>query len=61
MTAHWGIADPAAVHGTVEEKDKAFRDTVIHLRRRIELFTALPLASLTRLALQERLDQIGRT
>jgi arsenate reductase len=61
MTAHWGIADPAAVEGTADVKDKAFRDTLIHLRRRIELFAALPLASLTRLALQERLDQIGRT
>jgi arsenate reductase len=61
MTAHWGIADPASVQGTAEEQDKAFRDALIHLRRRIELFAALPLASLTRLALQERIDQIGRT
>ena len=26
MTAHWGIPDPAAVQGTAEQVEKAFRD-----------------------------------
>jgi arsenate reductase len=60
MTAHWGIPDPAAVEGTDEEKRRAFRDAFLRLRRRIELFAALPLDKLRGLALKERLDQIGR-
>ena len=60
MTAHWGVPDPAAVNGTAEERRRAFRDALIVLRRRIELFASLPIDKLTRLALQERLDAIGR-
>jgi arsenate reductase len=61
MTAHWGIPDPAAVHGTEAEQRRAFREAFLQLRRRIELFAALPLDKLRGLALQERLNQIGRT
>ena len=61
MTAHWGIPDPAAVEGTDEEKRRAFRDVFLSLRRRIELLAALPLDKLDRLALQERLGQIGQS
>jgi arsenate reductase (thioredoxin) len=60
MTAHWGIPDPAAVHGTDEEQRRAFRDAFVSLRRRIELFACLPLDKLRGLALKERLDHIGR-
>jgi arsenate reductase (thioredoxin) len=60
MTAHWGVPDPAAVQGTDEVKRKAFREAFLVLRRRIELFASLPLEKLSRLALQERLQQIGR-
>ena len=60
MTAHWGVPDPAAVQGTDETKRKAFREAFLVLKRRIELFTSLPLETLSRLALQERLRQIGR-
>jgi arsenate reductase len=60
VTAHWGIPDPAAVEGSDEEKRRAFRDALLTLRRRIELFTNLPLDSLKGLALQERLSQIGQ-
>ncbi len=59
-TAHWGVPDPAAVEGSDEEKDHAFRDAYTTLHRRIELFTSLPLASLDRLALQEHLRDIGK-
>lgn len=59
-TAHWGMPDPAAVTGTDEEKRNAFRDTFLQLRRRIELFAALPLDERRSLALQEQLDEIGR-
>jgi arsenate reductase (thioredoxin) len=59
MTAHWGIPDPAAVEGTPEEQRRAFRDALLILRRRIELFASLPFDKLSGFALQERLNQIG--
>jgi arsenate reductase len=60
MTAHWGVPDPAAVQGTKEQIDKAFRDAFFMLDRRISLFLCLPLASLDRLALKKEIDNIGR-
>jgi arsenate reductase len=60
MTAHWGVPDPAAVEGTDAVRHFAFADTYRMLNNRISIFTALPLASLDRLALQKRLDEIGR-
>ena len=60
MTAHWGVPDPAAVEGTEEEVQKAFRDAFFLLDRRISLFLSLPHASIDRLALQRELDKIGR-
>jgi protein-tyrosine-phosphatase len=59
MTAHWGVPDPAAVTGSEEAQRKAFREAFIVLKRRIELLSSLPLESLDRLALKERLDDIG--
>ena len=60
MTAHWGQPDPAAVAGTDVEKASAFRDAYRTLLRRIELFCALPRANLDRLALVNRLREIGQ-
>ena len=59
MTAHWGVPDPAAVTGSEEAQRKAFREAFIVLKGRIELLSSLPLESLDRLALKERLDDIG--
>ena len=59
MTAHWGLPDPAAVEGTDAEKALAFAETYRALTRRIQAFTALPLASLDKIALQSRLKDIG--
>jgi arsenate reductase len=61
MTAHWGVPDPAAVEGTEADKWIAFRETLRLLDNRIKIFTSLPLATLDRIKLQERLDAIGRT
>jgi arsenate reductase len=61
MTAHWGIPDPAAVEGTVIEKSLAFRDAFRSMETRIKLFLSLPLASIDRMRLKERLDAIGQT
>ena len=60
MTAHWGIADPAAVTGSPAEVEHAFRQAFVMLDRRISLFLSLPLASLDRMALKKELDNIGR-
>jgi arsenate reductase len=60
MTAHWGVEDPAAVEGTETEQWLAFRQAFRALDNRIKIFTSLPIASLDRLKLQERLDEIGR-
>ncbi len=59
VTAHWGVADPAAVDGTEEEIQKAYRDAFFLLDRRIALFLSLPIASLDKLALKKQLDEIG--
>jgi arsenate reductase len=61
MTAHWGIADPAAVQGSPEEIARAFRDAFTVLDRRIGLFLSLPLATLEEMAIKKEIDQIGRS
>lgn len=61
MTAHWGMPDPAAVQGTDEEIRKAFADTAMMLRRRIELLASLPLDKLDRMALQNRVRDIAKS
>ena len=60
MTAHWGIPDPAAVQGTKEQVEKAFRDAFVLLDRRISLFLSLTLSTLDRLSLKKEIDHIGR-
>ena len=61
MTAHWGVPDPAAVTGTPEQVERAFREAFIVLDRRINLLLSLPLASLGALAIQKEIDRIGKT
>jgi arsenate reductase len=60
MTAHWGVADPAAVEGSETDKWLAFRTAFRELEARIKIFTSLPISSLDRVKLQERLRAIGR-
>ncbi len=60
ITAHWGVPDPAAVEGTPAEIERAFRDAFVILDRRINLFLALPIASLEKLAIKNEVDRIGR-
>lgn len=58
LTAHWGIADPAAVDGSVTEQQAAFRRAFGELDTRIAGLLSLPVGSLDRAALQERLRAI---
>jgi arsenate reductase len=60
VTAHWGVADPAAIEGSDEQRRAAFRDAASALRRRIELLLELPMEKLDRLATESRLKDIGR-
>lgn len=59
MTAHWGIEDPAAVEGTDIEKQKAFNLAYRYLKNRISLFLAIPIDRLDKLALKNKLREIG--
>lgn len=59
MTAHWGMPDPAAVEGTPDQIYRAFMDTLLVLRRRIEIFASLPFEKLDRLVLAQRLKEIA--
>ena len=58
ITGHWGLPDPVKATGTEAEKALVFAQTYAALRRRIAAFTALPIATLDRLALQAQVDAI---
>jgi protein-tyrosine-phosphatase len=61
ITAHWGIPDPAAITGNDVEKMAAFRQAFRSMETRIKLFLSLPIASIDRMRLQERVTAIGKT
>ena len=61
MTAHWGVADPAAATGNEAEIRLAFADAFRMLANRINVFVSLPLRSLDALSLQRQLEAIGKT
>jgi arsenate reductase (thioredoxin) len=60
MTAHWGVPDPAAVVGTPEQMERAFREAFLQLDHRIGLFLNLPLSTLDKLAIQTEINRIGQ-
>lgn len=59
MMAHWGVEDPAAADGSEIAKQRAFAAAFHYLKNRIELFCAIPIHRLDKLALQSRLREIG--
>jgi arsenate reductase (thioredoxin) len=59
-TAHWGVADPAAVEGSDAEKRLAFREAATILRRRIELLASLSIEKLDKLSMQAKLKELGK-
>jgi arsenate reductase (thioredoxin) len=61
MTAHWGIADPAAARGNEAEIALAFKEAYRLLYQRITIFASLPIASLDRMVLRAKLHEIGRS
>lgn len=60
ISAHWGVEDPAAVEGSDDDKRAAFRTAHQILKRRIELFLALPINKLDALSLSSKMKDIGR-
>jgi len=60
IVAHWGVPDPAAVNGSSQEVERAYREAFTILDRRIGLFLSLPLASIDKLALKKEVDKIGQ-
>jgi protein-tyrosine-phosphatase len=61
MTAHWGVADPAAVEGSPGERTRAFERAFRELDARIKIFTSLRIDALDELTLKRRLDEIGKS
>ncbi len=60
MSAHWGVPDPAEEQADPTKQHLAFAEAFRMLNNRIQIFMNLPMDSLDRLALQERLHQIGK-
>jgi arsenate reductase len=60
VSTHWGVTDPAAVHGPEAEQRKAFREAYLLLESRIKLFVTLPIEKLDRMAIKRNVDDIGR-
>ena len=60
MTAHGGVEDPAAFQGTKDAQRQKFREVALMLRRHIEQFLRLPLATLDRMTMLAKLQEIGQ-
>lgn len=59
VSAHWGVPDPATAEGDERDKYKAFAEACRVLTTRIRLFLSLPIEKLDRLALHNKLREIG--
>ena len=60
-TAHWGYADPSAGEGSDAEKLEAFTQTLHQIKRRLEIFTSLPLTSLNKMAIENTARELAKT
>lgn len=60
MTAHWPFEDPAAFVGTPDATRRKFVEVFMQIRRRVDLFTSLPLRTLDKMALQRKLVELGK-
>ena len=59
-TAHWGYADPSAGEGSDDEKMEAFKQTLHLIKRRLDIFTSLPMASLNKMALEKTARDLAK-
>jgi arsenate reductase len=60
LSAHWEVADPAAVSGDEIAVAGGFRRAFRELEHRIRIFVSLPFAALDSLRLQQQLEEIGQ-
>jgi ArsR family transcriptional regulator, arsenate/arsenite/antimonite-responsive transcriptional repressor / arsenate reductase (thioredoxin) len=61
VTGAWPLPDPADFQGSDTERTTLLNELYAMIRRRIEIFTSLPFATLDKMALKARLDEIGDT
>jgi protein-tyrosine-phosphatase len=59
-TAHWGYADPSAGDADDTHKLEAFRQTLLALKRRLELLVSLPAAKLEKTMLQSTAREMAQ-
>lgn len=59
-TAHWGYADPSELDGSIEERQEAFRKTLMAIRHRVELFINLPAAAIDKLSIQQSARDLAK-
>ncbi len=59
-TAHWGYADPSEVQGTDEQRREAFRQTLLAIRRRLDLLVNLPPEKLARQLIQNTARDLSK-
>lgn len=59
VTASWPLPDPAKFAGSTAERATLLNELYAALRRRLEVFASLPMASLDRMALRARLDELA--
>src|SRR5271155_113216 len=60
ITAHWGVADPAAFEGSDEEKRRFFLRIYRELENRIKIFSSLRIEALDSFAVLQRVKEIGK-
>lgn len=60
-TAHWGYPDPSDTQGSDEQKENAFSQTMMLIRRRLELLMHVPLASIDKIALQTKARELAKS
>lgn len=60
ITSDWGLEDPAAVQGSLEEQRHAFQNVLSYIMARVRLFSVLPLAKLDELTIKLEMDSIGQ-
>jgi len=60
VTAHWGFPDPAAVEGSDEVTRAAFALALHQIRKRVQQFLSLPLEALDRMAIEDRMRDLGQ-
>ena len=58
-TAHWGYADPSEGTGSDAEKVEAFKKTLYLIKKRLDIFTSLPLSSLNKMALEKTARELA--